>query len=97
MTDLAAVRCIASDPIEDTESSYHPAVLPVTEKVASPPIRLRILKADDADWPGTGAIGCIASDPIEDTERITDIKDIYDRDPVASPPIRLRILKEAGS
>ena len=37
--------CIASDPIEDTESLYkHKSCKHIT-MVASPPIRLRILKA----------------------------------------------------
>ena len=37
--------------------------------VASPPIRLRILKAVQNEHTSRHQRGCIASDPIEDTER----------------------------
>ena len=39
-------RCIASDPIEDTERPTPSAAGLESESVASPPIRLRILKGE---------------------------------------------------
>ena len=61
--------CIASDPTEDTERHLTSLDRRSQFRVASPPIRPRILKAQYFIASFGGRLSCIASDPTEDTER----------------------------
>ena len=81
--------CIASDPIEDTERGVLPRLRSLPVGVASPPIRLRILKEYRAGRVQAGVRCCIASDPIEDTESPNVIQDFQNpfKRCIASDPI----------
>ena len=81
------MRCIASDPIEDTERRDGRAASECSTHVASPPIRLRILKVHlDAlrILPGRD----VASPPIR--LRILKVKLLYPTMPVLKLLHRLR-------
>ena len=88
--------CNASDPTEDTERPTTGQNLFNVLMVATPPIRLRILKGfwPPRAWPDGKC--CNASDPTEDTESGFVHRKCICSWSVATPPIRLRILK-AGS